>query len=247
MVTYDGSREFRGARFRNVDMSGADFRDVILSGARMRGVLLTGVDIDGDIANLRINGVEVAPLVQAERERRHPELRALRPATADAAREAWAMVESLWAETTARAAALPDADRHRSVDEEWSFVQTLRHLVFVTDGWLSDAVLGRPRPFHPLALPPDFLDGARLGIDTAVTPSFDDVCAARADRQRQVREFLTAADDAELTRVREPNPVPGYPPPQQRRALDCIQVILDEEWEHRRIAVRDLDVIASGG
>jgi hypothetical protein len=230
-----------------MDMSGADFRDVILSGARMRGVLLTDVDINGDIENLVINGVEVVPLVRAERERRHPELRALRPATPQAAREAWALVEGLWATTTARAAALPDADRHRSVDEEWSFVQTLRHLVFVTDAWLGDAVLGRPKPFHPLALPPDFIDGSELGIDPGATPSFDEVCAVRADRQRQVRAFLAAADLDELTRVREPNPVPGYPPPQPRTALDCVRVLLDEEFEHHLIAVRDLDLITSSG
>src|SRR3954447_3692283 len=127
-----GWDEFRGARFVNRDMSGAEFRDVLLVGVRMRGILLKDVDIDAAVDGLRINGVEVGPLIEAELDRRHPERVLLRSTTVEGARQAWASVESMWATTVRRAAALPDADRHRSVDDEWSFVQTLRHLVFVT-------------------------------------------------------------------------------------------------------------------
>ena len=31
---------------------------------------------------------------------------------------------------------------HRSVDGEWSFIETLRHLVFATDAWVRRAMLG---------------------------------------------------------------------------------------------------------
>lgn len=40
-----------------------------------------------------------------------------------------------------------------SVDGEWSFSQTLRHLVFATDIWLGRAILGSD-DFHPLGLEP---------------------------------------------------------------------------------------------
>jgi DinB family protein/pentapeptide repeat protein len=239
--------ELRGGRFVDRDMSGADFRDVLLTGVRMRGVVLRGADIDGDIDGLVVNGVEVAPLVRAELERRHPELVALRATTVEGARGAWSLVESFWAATTARAAALPDADRHRRVDDEWSFVQTLRHLVFVTDSWFSHAVLGEPRPFHPAGLVADYMpDDPALGIDPAASPSFDEVVALRADRMRRVREFLAGADQDDLDRVREPNPVPGYPPAQPRTALSCLHVVFAEEWEHHRFAVRDLELLAAG-
>jgi DinB superfamily/Pentapeptide repeats (8 copies) len=232
--------ELRGARFVDRDMSGAEFREVRLTGARMRGVLLDGADIDGDITGLRVNGVEVAPLVEAELDRRHPERVALRSTTVEGLREGWVLVEAFWAATTARAAALPDADRHRSVDDEWSFVQTLRHLVFVTDAWFSHAVLGEPRPYHPAGLGPD-LDV--LALDRAATPSFEEMVAVRADRMRRVREFLAGAHQDDLDRVREPNPAPAYPPSRPRTALSCLRVVLNEEWEHHRFAVRDLDVI----
>ncbi|MCO1655355.1 DinB family protein [Pseudonocardia humida] len=243
-----GWDEFRGARFVNRDMSGAEFRDVLLRGARMRGVVLDDTDIDGAIDGLRINGVEVAPLVEAELDRRHPERVALRPTTITGAREAWAVVESFWAATTERALALPEADLHRSVDDEWSLVQTLRHLVFVTDAWFFHAALGQPHPYHPAGVVPDFVpEIAALGIDPAAAPSAREVLALRADRFRRVREFLDGADQDDLDRVREPNPVPGYPPSAPRSALQCLRVVLSEEWEHHRFAVRDLDRITARG
>jgi hypothetical protein len=111
-------------------------------------VLLTDADIDGDIRGLRINGVEVAPLVEGELDRLHPERTKLRPTTPAGMRAGWAVVESFWADTMQRAGALPETELHRSVNGEWSFTQTLRHLVFVTDAWLGHAVRhpGRARP-----------------------------------------------------------------------------------------------------
>lgn len=40
---------------------------------------------------------------------------------------------------------------HESVNEEWSFVQTLRHLVFAMDKWFTAPILGDR--FHPIGLP----------------------------------------------------------------------------------------------
>jgi hypothetical protein len=43
---------------------------------------------------------------------------------------------------------------HRRADDEWSFVETLRHLAFAVDVWVSRIVLGEPMPYHRLGLPP---------------------------------------------------------------------------------------------
>ena len=85
-----------GARFHDVDLTGADFRLVDLTGARMRGAALVDVDISGNIGNLRVNGVDVVPLVEAELDRRYPERAKMRPADADGFREAWDILERLW-------------------------------------------------------------------------------------------------------------------------------------------------------
>ena len=49
-------------------------------------------------------------------------------------RRAWARLVSDWESELARARAEPGEDRlYERVNGEWSFIETLRHLVFVTD------------------------------------------------------------------------------------------------------------------
>lgn len=242
MTRFEATSEFTAAEFIDIDMSRAVFREVDLTGARMHGVLLSGADIDGDIRGMRLNGVEVAPLVDAELNRLHPERAKLRATSPDGLREAWSEVESFWGATMRRARALPRAELHLSVGGEWSFTQTLRHLIFVTDAWLRRAVLGRPAPFHPIGLPASFTtDAGDYGIDLAADPTFDQVAEVRAGRMAQVRAFLAEVTQGELDRVREPVPGPGWPPPAARTAIECLHVLLNEEWEHHRFAVRDLE------
>jgi len=244
MATYTGPNDLSGTEFIETNFAGSVFREVDLSGTRIRGALLNGADIDGVIDGLRVNGVEVAPLVEAELDRMYPERTRLRPSTPDGMRIAWETVEAFWAPTMARAGSLPEEDLHRSVDGEWSFVQTLRHLVMATDLWFGQAVLGRDRPYHPLGLPATYItNGADLGIDLGADPSFAEVVAVRAGRMAEVREFLAAVTQEDLDRVREPNAPPGWPSPTPRAASACLRVIFTEEWAHHSFAVRDLDTM----
>jgi hypothetical protein len=225
-------------------MSQATFREVVLVGTRMRGVLLFDADIDGAVAGLTINGVEVAPLIDAELDRRYPERTKLRPASAAGAREAWAVIEALWAPTLAKVRELTEADVHRSVDGEWSFAETLRHLVFVSDAWFSHAVLGEERPFHPIAMPPSFIaDAAPYGVDVAAKPTFEEILAVRAQRAAKVRQFLAAVPTDEVNRIRPANMSPGYPPSEPRTPMSCLHILFNEEWAHHRFAVRDLAIL----
>ena len=147
------------ARLSDVDLSGADLRGVLLAGIRMRGVELCDVTISGELRNVVVNGVDIAPLVEAELDRRMPERARMRPDDADGFREAWAILERMWAGTVERALAFPADDLHRGVDDEWSFVQTLRHLNFASAAWVGRLVLGDPSPWHPLDLPWDDAPG----------------------------------------------------------------------------------------
>jgi hypothetical protein len=246
MARFVGSADFQGAEFVDLDMSGAEFREVDLSGARMYGVLLMGADIDGAIGGLRVNGVEVAPLIEAELDRQHPERVALRPTTPDGAREAWRVVEQFWAATMRRVGALDEAALRRSVNGEWSFVETLRHLVFVTDAWFRNAVLAAPQPFHPYGLPASFTtNGDTFGIDPDAAPTLAEVFDVRAERLGMVRSYLETVTQADLDTARKPGS-PGLPPPAPHSALYCIQVLLNEEWAHHQFAIRDLSVIEQG-
>ena len=71
--------DLTGAEFRAADLSQTRFRGVDLSGVVMRGVELVDVRIDGEIQNLLVNGVDVAPLVNAELDRRDPDRARMRP------------------------------------------------------------------------------------------------------------------------------------------------------------------------
>src|SRR5688572_25302523 len=133
--------EFRGVRFTGVDLSGARFRNVDLSGVTMVDALMVNASFCGLIDGLTINDIEVAPLIAAEMERRHPERAQLTATDPDGVRAAWSMVEEMWAATVERARGFPEAMLRQRVDEEWSFIETLRHLIFVTDGWVLRTVL----------------------------------------------------------------------------------------------------------
>jgi hypothetical protein len=234
-VRFADTSELKGAEFVNVDLSGARMRNVNLAGARVMEAMLAGARFSGDIRGLVINDVEVAPLIAAEMVRRHPERAKLVPNDADGVREAWEIIEGLWAATRARASALPEATLHERVDDEWSFLETVRHLVFVTDAWISGTVLGRTEHFHPLGLPPSFItDVAPFGIDVAADPPFDAVVAARESRLDVVRELVRDIDDEGLQRRCGEHTV-----------LGCLWVLFDEEWAHNRYANRDLDVLTS--
>src|SRR5688572_23260723 len=89
MATYAGPDDLSGTEFIETNFAGSVFREVDLSGTRIRGALLSGADIDGVIDGLRVNGVEVAPLVEAELDRMYPERTKLRPSTPDGMRIAW--------------------------------------------------------------------------------------------------------------------------------------------------------------
>ena len=96
-------QDLTGARFEKVDLRGARFTAVDLTGVVMRGVELVDVDITGEIRSVTINGVDVAPLVDAELDRRDPERVNMRPTTPAGFREAWDVVERRWAATVERA------------------------------------------------------------------------------------------------------------------------------------------------
>src|SRR6266540_2613028 len=97
------SMNLSGARFSDVNLSGATIEHAWLHRVVMRGVEIADTTIDGEIQHLVINGVDVAPLVEAELDRRYPDRPKFRPTTAAGFRSAWGLNEKLWAATVDRA------------------------------------------------------------------------------------------------------------------------------------------------
>ncbi len=246
MAAFTRSDDLRGAEFVGADLCGARFVGADLSGVVMRAVDVLGADIDspwlfdGD-SFLRVNGVDVIPLVEAELNRRFPGRADRRAADPDGLRAAWATLERTWAATLERVAAMPAGTVDVSVGGEWSFAQTLRHLVMATDTWLGRAILEIEQPYHPVGQPNAGAEnhGLDMSIFTTVTPSYAEVLEVRAGRVAMVRDFLATVTPEVLAATRT-NP---WAPEHQETILSCLHVILDEEWEHHRYAVRDLDAI----
>jgi len=244
---YAVRRRLRGTTFADTDLRGARFVSSTLAGAVLRGVDIQGLQIDapwlveGGSGSLRVNDVDVAPFVEAELNRRFPGRGERTAADPDGLRSAWAALERTWTATLERAGALPAGTVDVSVDGEWSFAQTLRHLVLATDMWLGLAILGKDQPFHPLGLADGSLEeeGFDMSILATDPPSYAEVLAARADRQAMAREFLAGVTAEELA-VPRTNP---HNPDHRETTLNCLHVILEEEWEHHRFAVRDLATI----
>ena len=236
------TKEFEGVTFDNVSFAGASMRNANFFGARMEGLFINA-EISGPVDGLKVNGIEVAPLIEAELVRRHPELAKFSAPELDDVRDGLRIVEEQLGATLQRVRALPEELRNRGVDGEWSAVETVRHLVFVIDLWVRRQALGLGADaYHPIGLPPSHLPPSPPGtaVDPHARPTFDETVAVWEQRIADVRERLRTITPAQADSTGAVD-APGFPPLQQtipfRRG---VAVVLRETWAHNRYLERDL-------
>lgn len=226
------------------DLRGAEFRECDLTGARLIGVVMQDAVIDGLVTNLVVNGVEVTGYVEAELDRRHPVRVLIRSDDPADLREAARRLHAAWAATIERIRRTPGIER-RSVNDEWSAAQTLRHLVFVHDSWFRRCCLGSAEPFTPMGIGPavEPYRGAH-GLDPSLDPALDEIVGVRAAQAAELEAWLHDVTDARLAARA---PVPGddvWPPYARGRTVrQCLRTVLGETFEHHGFCVRDLDLI----
>jgi hypothetical protein len=231
-------------RFVDRDLAGTEFRECVLDRARLVGVVMQDAEIDGLVTNLVVNGVEVTAYVEAELDRRHPVRVLIRSAEPADLREGWRQLRAGWAATLERIRAMPGIE-HRGLNDEWSAVQTLRHLVFVHDSWFRRCVLGSTALFTPMGLAPDSVpDREEQGLDLSAEPGLDEVLAVRAGQAAELEGWLTSVTPEQLAAIA---PVPdgkGWPPYARGRTVgQCLGTVLNEEWAHHGFCVRDLELL----
>lgn len=243
---YTKSDRFRGARIHLSDLAGLEIRDCEVTGLKIVDCYGGEVHVSGDFERLVVNDVDVTAYVEGELDRLHPARVLARDASSvEDYRAAWAAVEALWSATLDRARLLPAARLHERVGGEWSFVETHRHLLFASDAWLGNAVLEEDAPYHPLGFPSGGMppeESTALGLTLDAAPTLDEVLAPRLARTAVVRRVVDALTTAELDRVCGRKPADPYPD-QEYVVRRCLKVVLKEEAEHHRYAVRDLAVI----
>ena len=221
--------DLAGAVFWGADLRGARFRDVDLTDATISHAWLVNVDIDALVDSVVINGVDVTAYVN-ERDPWYPLRAMLRPPDPEGMRVTWAALEDEWAKTIALASTLPESARHESVAGEWSFVQTLRHLVFAIDKWFTAPILGEA--FDPMGLPNSgSVDFPWPGLDDDLSPTYSEALAGYEDRVRRFRDHLASVAPTDLTRQVDvlengTNPV-----------QECIYTVLEEAFWHNRYAL----------
>ena len=226
-------QDLSGAVFWGVYLRDARFRDVDFTGARTHHVVLRDVEFDGPIDHLVVNGVDVTDYVN-EHDPWQPLRGMTEPATVEGVRESWAAFTSAWDDLIVEVSALPPSHTTASVDGEWSFVQTLRHLLFVADKWILGPMTDRA--WSTLGLPNSgSVDFDWPGIDPDADPTIDEVLAERAEQASAV-SALAAPGDAECltdtVTVFENDTA---------TVLDCWHTLFEEAFEHLRYARRDLD------
>ncbi len=239
----------RMKRYVEEDLQGAEFRECDLSGARLVGVVMQDAVIDGLVTNLVVNGVEVMGYVEAELDRRRPVRRLLRSDDPDDLRRGARQLRTDWAATVARLRQSPGIE-HESVNDEWSAVQTLRHLVFVHDSWFRRCCLGSTAGFTPMGLGIEAVpDREAQGLDPSADPTLEEVLTVRDEQAAELERWLDGVTSEQL---REPAPIPDddrWPAYARGRSVRrCLGTVLGEELEHHGFCVRDLDLIqgASG-
>jgi uncharacterized damage-inducible protein DinB len=246
---YSNTAEFRGATFHDADLSGIVIRECDLTGATIVSSALGGLRLsgyDGEIFEVFVDGVEVSGFVAAQLDARHPERVQLRAAhTAAELRAMWDTVERLWTDTRARAEKLPEPLLHERVEQEWSFVETMRHLLMATDGWVGRLMLGDPSAYHRFGLPPTDLSpegSAELGLDLDARPTYAEVLALHLDRLARARRFVASVTDAQLDEPRTAVIAPDWGE-RTETLRECLRVLMKEYCAHSRFATRDLAVL----
>ena len=239
-------------RFVNVDLSGSSFDEAVLTGV---SVWAWGPNLTTGVENMTINGVEIQPLVDAELDRRFPERPVLR-AIDDVPSMTAGMqaLERMWTPTIEHAAALDPSLLDQAVGAGFSFLDTLRHLVFGFDAWVRRMALRQDHPYHSLGLgypdtsgtwsPGGTVPWSTVGIDIHARPTLEEALAARRDNADLALALLAEMSDDELRTVPPRSDAPGYPGSREPRSVwEALRTVVNEEWWHHQYAVRDLAVV----
>lgn len=158
------------------------------------------------------------------------------PADIDQAKQHATAVRELVGRTLERASAFGEEERARRVNDEWSAVESVRHLVFVIDVWLGRTIKGEDDPFHPIGIPPHFVPRVLPGssIDADADPTFAEARDALMGRLTMVDDYLAAIEPGGLERE-----IGGH----AKTVAGGLGVIYDELTFHCGFINRDLDTI----
>jgi hypothetical protein len=151
----------------------------------------------------------------------------------ETARQSAAAARTRLDATIARASSFSEDELQQRVNDEWSTVESLRHIVLLIDLWLSRAILGEPDPFDPMALPPSFMP-PKLFPESSIDPDARPSCEVVRGRIASVEAYVDTLTPAELAR-----PIEAH----ARTVGGALGVLFDEVAAHDGFMNRDLDLL----
>ena len=143
--------------------------------------------------------------------------------------------------TIARASSFSEDQLQQRVHDEWSTVESLRHIVLLIDLWLLRSIRGEQDPFHPMALPPSFMPPKLFpdsSIDPHARPTFADACVVVLGRITFVGEYVDTLTPDELAR-----PIDTH----AGTVAGALSIIFNELAAHDHFINRDLDLLGTPG
>ena len=183
-----------------------------------------------------INGVDVTQFVN-ERDRWYPSRAMLRPPDPEGMRAAWGAPHEARASTAERARAVREEQLHQLVGGEWSFVDTLRQILFAMHKWCLKPLLGA-EAFHPWGLPnAGFCEPRLAGHRPGREPTLQEALDARAGRASKFRAFLDGLTTDDLVRTDELVENGSSP------VSEGVYTVFEEQFHHNRYALRDLALL----
>lgn len=205
-----------GAEFRHLNLSGAVFDVVNLGGASFNNVNLSGMKIrdanlsntiieDAYIAGLTVMGIEIAPLIEAELDRREPERARLRIDIRDPdevkAFIGWLDAECAAFKTFLRATS-PAQLRRRPAENEWNALEVVRHMLFVEDVYINHFIMNHDKPYIKMGMLPEHLRGNSAYQDVG-TEAVDDLEVILAKWDTVHADTLTYVADLNADKLRQ--------------------------------------------
>jgi hypothetical protein len=195
------------AVFDDVNLGEATFRNVNLGKATIRNANLGDLQIeDANIRGLTIFGFRIDELIEAELDRRDPErvrMRMVDRFDLDCVREVLSRLDELRGDfITSLRAADPALLQTRPQPDEWSPVETLRHLVFAEDLYTNRWLLRNDEPWCRLGQRPAFLDGQPGYEEVGSQPAGDleTILAAWASIHARLKDFVACLSPEDLRR-----------------------------------------------
>lgn len=229
-------RDFTDSTFWGVQFSRAKFRDADFSESSFFHVLMRNVVIDGEIDHVIINGVDVTDYVN-QQDRWWPLRKNLSPTSVEVLVQTWDELTGEWDALLSRATTADPKVLDTSVNGEWSLIDTLRHLIFAMDKWFSLPIL-KEQSFNAVGLPnTESQDRPWPGLSSSVSVDFAHVLGERRLQQRKFSSFISTL------RIEDLPPFVVIEENGQVPALVCFHVVLEEEFEHLRYAIRDLSAL----